>query len=74
MYAGSREGTLSTSGTAAPANGGSLLVKGDARVDEIDLDGEPIDTIDFAPSAGGNGGSINIYGNLTIDEQIYSII
>ena len=72
MYAGSRDGTLSTSGSVAPANGGSLFVKGDARVDEIDLDGGPIYTIDFAPSAGGNGGSINIYGNLTIDEEIYS--
>ena len=72
IYGGYRSGTLSASGSVEPPHGGNLFVKGDARVDEIDNDGGVIDTSNFAPCGGGNAGSITVYGNLTIDEEIYS--
>lgn len=69
---GSRYGTLSNPGSTEPPHGGNLTVKGDARVDEIDVDAGGIYTTGYSPCTnGGNGGSISVLGNLVVDEEIY---
>lgn len=72
LGAGDRYGTLSAPGGTYPAYGGNIFVLGDARVDEIDNRGGSIYTSGFAPSSSGGGGSIDIRGNLTVNEEIIS--
>ena len=70
---GNRYGVLSESGTVEPPDGGSLTVIGDARVDEIDVDGGGIYTDNFSPTTRtGNAGYVDVRGNLTVNEEIFA--
>lgn len=67
---GSRYGTLSVGAFGAAPNAGDIDVKGSITADDIDLNGGYVGTANFAPHAAGNGGSLYVKGDLTIQDDL----
>ena len=67
---GDREGVLVAAGAEAPPNAGTIEVQGSLTANSIDLQGGRVFTVGFAPHAGGNGGTLNVDGPLTLTEDL----
>jgi hypothetical protein len=67
---GDREGVLLAAGTESPPNAGTIEVQGALTANSIDLNGGRVETEGFAPHAGGNGGTLNVDGPLTLTEDL----
>jgi hypothetical protein len=68
LQGGDRFGTLTQSGGGPTPNGGELFVGGSAIISDLNVNGGVVDTIDYAPHNGGNGGYISISGDLRIGD------
>ena len=67
---GDRFGTLSLGATGISPSAGTIDVKGSITVDDIDLIGGGVNTINFAPHFAGDGGYLYVKGVLTIQDDL----
>ena len=67
LNGGNRSGTLASANSLGECDGGNVFCKSNAYFDILDVSGGNVYTANHAPHAGGDGGSVEITGNLYVE-------